>query len=53
MWGHRKIHPNGQRAYAGNLQHPAIQQDTGTTGHRDGQSEHFLVERDAAERQLW
>ena len=51
--GHQKIHPNGQRVYVGNLQHLAIQQDSGTTGHRDGQSEHFLAEWDATERQLW
>ena len=47
------IHPNGQGAHAGNLQHPAVQQDSRTTSHRDGQSKCFLVERGAAERQLW
>ena len=53
MCGTLKVYPNGQRAHAGNLQHFAIQQDSGMIGRRDGKSGHVLAERDAAERQLW
>ena len=39
--------------YAGNLQHSAIQQDTGMIGRRDGKSERILAEWHAAKGQLW
>ena len=53
MWGTSIGISERSRAYAGNLQHFAIQQDTGTIGGRDGKSERVLAEWDAPEGQLW